>query len=201
MRNRKINVKELQINIITCGTFMDEEKNTNTFLLLKENREALGLTLRDIFQRTRITIVNLEAIENGDLHLLPAPIYTRNFIKTYAHALGIDSNPFLESYEDYLNSLQIAQNLSAENLSENIHFLDKIDQYKVYLWTAATLISIAIVSLLISAQYQPTTDINNNLAGKIEVIDPEKSGYLIPATPNNYPCERTDRNYSPSCLK
>jgi cytoskeleton protein RodZ len=167
---------------------MNEEKNTNIFLALKQNREALGLTLRDIFQRTRITIVNLEAIENGDLHLLPVPIYTKNFIKTFARALGIDSKPFLESYEDYLNSLQTAQNLSAENLSEDITFLAKIGQYKAYLWTAAALIFIVIVSLFVSSQNQPATDINNNLAGKIEVIDPgKKADTLSPPTKATVP--------------
>jgi len=188
LRNRKINVKGGKVNIIICGTFMNEEKNNNTFLSLKENREALGLTLRDIFQRTRITIVNLEAIENGNLHLLPVPIYTRNFIKTYAHTLGIDSKPLLESYENYLSSLQIAKTSSLENVPENISFLAKIGQYRVYLWTAAALIFIVIVSLFISSQYQPATDINNNLAEKIAAIDPEKmADTLSPPTKEAVP--------------
>ena len=163
---------------------MNEEENNNTFLPLKEKREALGLTLRDIFQRTRITVVNLEAIENGDLHLLPVPIYTRNFIKTYARALGIDSKPFLESYENYLSSVQIAQTTSPENVPENISFLDKIGQYKAYLWIAAGLIFIVIVLLFISSQYQPATDINNDLAGKVAAIDPEKKVDTLFPPPN-----------------
>jgi cytoskeleton protein RodZ len=163
---------------------MNEEKINNTFLSLKEKRKALGLTLKDIFQRTRISVVNLEAIENGDLHLLPVPIYTRNFIKTYARTLDIDSKPILESYEDYLRSLQIAETL----LPENISFLAKISRYKAYLWTAAVLIFIVIVSLFISSQYQPATDINNNLAGKIAAIDPEKKAdTLSPPTKATVP--------------
>ena len=167
---------------------MNEEKINNTFLSLKEKRKALGLTLKDIFQRTRISIVNLEAIENGDLHLLPVPIYTRNFIKTYARTLDIDSKPILESYENYLSSLQIAETSSPENVPENISFLSKIGQYKAYLWTAAVLIFIVIVSLFISSQYQPATDINNNLAGKIAAIDPEKKAdTLSPSTKATVP--------------
>src|SRR5208337_1048957 len=107
----------------------------HAFLTLKEKRESLGLTLKDIFQRTRISVVNLEAIENGALHLLPVPIYTRNFIKTYARALDIDSKPILESYENYLNSLKIIENQSPENVEENISLLSKVSQYKPYLWT------------------------------------------------------------------
>jgi cytoskeleton protein RodZ len=188
LRNRKINVKGVKANIIIGDTFMNEEKINNTFLSLKEKRKALGLTLKDIFQRTRISIVNLEAIENGDLHLLPVPTYTRNFIKTYARTLDIDSKPILESYENYLSSLQIAETPSQENVPENISFLAKIGRYKAYLWTAAVLIFIVIVSLFISSQYQPATDINNNLAGKIAAIDPEKKAdTLSPPTKATVP--------------
>ena len=162
---------------------MNEEINNNTFLSLKEKREALGLTLKDIFQRTRISVVNLEAIENGDLHLLPVPIYTRNFIKTYARTLDIDGKPILESYENYLNSLKIAETPAPENVPENISFVAKIIQYKVYLLTAAVLIFIVIVSLLISSQYQPATDSNNNQAGKMAAIDQAKKADTLSPPP------------------
>jgi cytoskeleton protein RodZ len=162
---------------------MNEEKINNTFLSLKEKRKVLGLTLKDISQRTRISVVNLAAIENGNLHLLPAPIYTRNFIKTYAHNLDIDSKPIIESYEDYLRSLQITETSSPENVPENISFLAKIGQYRAYLWTAAALIFIVIVSLLISSQYQPATDSNNNQAGKMAAIDQAKKADTLSPPP------------------
>jgi cytoskeletal protein RodZ len=44
------------------------------------------------------------------------------------------------------------------------------------------------VSLFISSQYQPATDINNNLAGKIAAIDPEKKAdTLSPPTKATVP--------------
>jgi cytoskeletal protein RodZ len=149
---------------------MNEEINNHAFLTLKEKRESLGLTLKDIFQRTRISVVNLEAIENGALHLLPVPIYTRNFIKTYARALDIDSKPILESYENYLNSLKIIENQSPENVEENISLLSKVSQYKPYLWTAFALILIVIASLLISSQYQTANDSNTSKVAPIDQI-------------------------------
>jgi cytoskeleton protein RodZ len=162
------------INIIPSDIIMNEEKNNSAFLALKEKREALGLTLKDIFQRTRISVVNLEAIENGNLHLLPVPIYTKNFIKTYAQTLGIDSKPILDNYENYLNALKIAETPSPENVPENTSLLTKIGHYKAYLWTASALIFIVIVSLLISSQYQTVNDINSNTAGKMAAPDQEK---------------------------
>ena len=71
---------------------------------LKAVREAKGIDLKDIFQATRITVVNLEAIEEGRFQLLPEPVYTRTFIKSYAKYLGIDDRPILDRYDLYLLS-------------------------------------------------------------------------------------------------
>ncbi len=169
----RLMLKESKVNLIISDIFMNEDKINNAFHSLKEKREALGLTLKDIFQRTRITAVNLEAIENGKLHLLPVPIYTRNFIKTYARALGIDSKPILDAYEGHLNSLQIAQTPSPENVQNKISFLTTISQYKVYLLVATVLIFIVIVSIFISSQYQLANDINKDSSIKIAAVDPE----------------------------
>jgi len=69
---------------------------------LKALRETRGLSLDDIFATTRISIVNLTALENGDFKSLPSPIYTKSFIKKYAKTIGTDEKPLLERYETYL---------------------------------------------------------------------------------------------------
>jgi cytoskeleton protein RodZ len=70
----------------------------------KTAREARGLSLSDIFQATRVSMFNLQALENGDFKALPPPVYTRNFIRKYARAVGVDEKPFLKRYERYLES-------------------------------------------------------------------------------------------------
>ncbi len=69
---------------------------------LKKIREASGLTLKDLFESTRIRISILEAIENEEFHLLPESVYTKTFMKTYAQAVGVDSEKILSRYEKYL---------------------------------------------------------------------------------------------------
>ncbi len=83
----------------------DSKDDIGDALDLKAIRESKGLTLKDIFEMTRISVVNLEAIENNALHLLPAPVYTKTFIKTYAKALGVDSKNILERYAKHLGTL------------------------------------------------------------------------------------------------
>jgi len=73
---------------------------------LKELREAAGLSLQDIFSRTRVSIANLTALESGDFENLPPPIYTRNFISKYAGAIGIDEKPLLAKYEKHIETIR-----------------------------------------------------------------------------------------------
>ncbi len=68
---------------------------------LKTAREARGLSLNDVFDATRVSRINLEALENDDFDRLPPPVYTRNFIRKYAQAVGVDEKPILDRYEKH----------------------------------------------------------------------------------------------------
>jgi len=138
------------------------EKTPNYLKELKERREALGLTLADLFQRTRISVSYLQAIENGDFHLLPVSVYTKNFIRTYARTLGVDSEPILADYENYLNSGKGIQTQSSKDTPEEKGFFTRIANHKTYWRIAAVLIIVGIVTWLISKQYQSSSDIINS---------------------------------------
>lgn len=71
---------------------------------IKLVRESKGLTLRDICEVTKVSIIHLQAIENEDFHLLPPPVYSKSFIKKYAETVGIESGLMLSRYEKYLNA-------------------------------------------------------------------------------------------------
>jgi cytoskeletal protein RodZ len=57
---------------------------------LREAREAQGLTLADIANRTRVPTRHLEAIELGEYNSMPSPTYAIGFAKAYARAVGLD---------------------------------------------------------------------------------------------------------------
>jgi cytoskeleton protein RodZ len=155
------------------------EKTPNNYSQeLKAKREALGLSLADLFQRTRISVAYLQAIENNDFHLLPISVYTKNFIKTYARALGIDNKQILINYEDYLNSRKGLQVLPPEGVSGKKLFFAKIANPKTYWGIASVLIVISVVAWLISKQYQPSSDIINSTR-RIAVAIPENKEQTV----------------------
>lgn len=67
---------------------------------LKTAREVKGLSLKDVHEKTRISVTILDALEKGEFHLLPPDVYTRNFIHSYADFLEVDCEPILAYFKE-----------------------------------------------------------------------------------------------------
>ncbi|MDD5711664.1 MAG: DUF4115 domain-containing protein [Smithellaceae bacterium] len=136
----------------------DEKKGAAAPSDFKALRESQGITLDDIFQKTRISKVNLEAIEAGDFTSLPAPVYTKTFIKTYCQMLGVDEQQLLGAYEGYLRA-QSPVTQKEQTAPRKEPSLD-LSRYKFLFWLAAVVVLIGVVVYSISSHYQ--TDITYN---------------------------------------
>lgn len=62
---------------------------------LREQREALGLSLLDAYHETHVPMDYLAALENGKLTELPATTYTVGFLNTYCQVLQLSAEPFV----------------------------------------------------------------------------------------------------------
>lgn len=65
---------------------------------LKEERIRQGLSLHDVFDRTRISVGTLRDLEEGNYDRIGTTLLVRGFIRTYCSALGIDSEPILGNH-------------------------------------------------------------------------------------------------------
>ena len=63
--------------------------------LLREARLRRALTLAEVERDTRINRDYLEALESERYELLPAPVYARGFLRSYARHLGLDEQQAL----------------------------------------------------------------------------------------------------------
>lgn len=66
---------------------------------LRERRIALGVTLDQAEQATRIRGRLIDALEQGDYAKLPNPGYVRGYISSYARFLDLDPLPLLALYK------------------------------------------------------------------------------------------------------
>ena len=66
--------------------------------LLRQIREAVGVELREIAERSKIGMAYLQALEGEVFQKLPAPVYVRGFLAEYARALGLDAERVKQTY-------------------------------------------------------------------------------------------------------
>ena len=70
---------------------------------LRRERLSREITLEEISAATKISLRLLTALEESDLKRLPAPAFTRGFIRSYAQHIGIDPEEKICAYLAELN--------------------------------------------------------------------------------------------------
>lgn len=65
---------------------------------LRDARLRQGLDFPELEERTKIRPKYLRALEDERFDVLPAPTYVRGFLRSYAEALGLDGQPFVDEY-------------------------------------------------------------------------------------------------------
>ena len=65
---------------------------------LRRERLIREVSLEEISASTKISIRLLTALENSDVRKLPAPVFTRGFIRSYSRHLGLDQDEMVNAY-------------------------------------------------------------------------------------------------------
>jgi cytoskeleton protein RodZ len=73
---------------------------------LQARRMKQGISLEAISRLTRITTTCLKQIESEDLANLPAPVFVKGFLRSYAEAVGADTQEVFRRYEAYSQALE-----------------------------------------------------------------------------------------------
>lgn len=85
---------------------------------LKKLRGDFRMSLTEISKATRIQVKYLEHLENGEYEKLPADVYVRGFLKSYALYLNIDEGVFMKLYE---RERHIQENLHQKPKEQPVH--------------------------------------------------------------------------------
>lgn len=149
---------------------------------LKSIRESKGLTLKNVFERSRISVISLDAIEKEEFHLLPPPVIARTFIRNYARLMGLDGSEILARYEQYLETLKTPSQKEVARTPS-----DKPERRSRYfLWVLAVLAGVSVIVFLTfsykSYLYIPEGQINEAVQQTQEAKPPEATGATTDAT-------------------
>lgn len=106
---------------------------------LRRQREMREISLRDIADRTKISLRYLEAMEDDRFDLLPAPIFAKGFLREYARYVGLSPDEVVNHW------LSVQQ---PEELEETKHELRRRDKARRRNWTWGLFLLLAGALLL-----------------------------------------------------
>lgn len=168
---------------------MDESVATT----LREARTAKGLELGDIAEITHVRKEYLKALEEGRYSDLPEDIYSRNFLRLYAQALGLEDSKLLDHYgRERRSALGITPNEPIRNQNQEIIHDQESSASKPFGWILTLLLLAALAGLgyfaysrnLLASLFNPTASEISNTAPTLpspdvsEIINDESSENL-----------------------
>jgi len=78
---------------------MEPQKESGIGAILKAEREKMGLSLDQVARITKLRRHYVEDLENDEWDNLPAPVFVKGFIRSYAQALGLDETIIFDFYK------------------------------------------------------------------------------------------------------
>ena len=160
--------------------------------VLKRQREEQGRSLRDIADKTRIPISVLEALETGDPTDLPAPVFVKGFLRSYAIEVGLKPVDVLQEYKLFNpeRTENVAVPITARSGGKG--------GFRFY---STVLVFFIVVAAVAGAYYylpheKMTAYVQNLIAGEpVQPDEPESPG--IAATETNDPGTTTESPSGP----
>ena len=65
---------------------------------LREEREARGYSVHEVFEHIHVPVQHIQALEAGDVDALPGTTYALGFLSSYCQFLDLEPEPFLDRF-------------------------------------------------------------------------------------------------------
>lgn len=112
---------------------------------LRRQREMREISLRDIADRTKISLRYLEAMEEDRFDLLPAPIFAKGFLREYARYVGLSPDEVVNHYL----AVQQQQSPEDEAVKKDQTLVNRAHRVKpVRSWTYGLFLFLAVLVLI-----------------------------------------------------
>src|SRR5262245_66054783 len=74
------------------------DARTNLATWLRDGRTQKKLTIEDVARITKIQLRILERLESGQYDGLPAEVFVKGFVRSFARCVGLDESEALQKY-------------------------------------------------------------------------------------------------------
>jgi cytoskeleton protein RodZ len=72
---------------------------------LRQHRVGQGITLADVSATTRISLKNLQAIENDDVSQISSAFFYKSFVRQFAERLGLDYSELAAAVQSWVSTI------------------------------------------------------------------------------------------------
>ncbi|MFK7826646.1 MAG: helix-turn-helix domain-containing protein [Oligoflexales bacterium] len=136
-----------------------EEKRVIFGQRLRNTREQLNQTKKDVIHLTRISPPFIEALEEGNFNALPGEVFGRGFVKNICKVLEIDSTSLLEEYNQcwehkqakaktYGYSRRLSTSRKDHKSKKSLPFTNYFSPKGILLWVLGPVLVLAITFLV-----------------------------------------------------
>lgn len=132
--------------------------------VLKKERLKKGLTLEDIQDITKVRIKYLKAIEDGNFDVIPAVVYTKGFIKSYAEAVGLDPQEIMNQYGYLFEEKEKEEEEKYETASDELEKKNSFDLVAFLRSLVKPFIGIIVIGLFAYGLFYIVSEINKGAA-------------------------------------
>ncbi|TNZ62955.1 helix-turn-helix domain-containing protein [Vibrio parahaemolyticus] len=155
---------------------MTEHENTNEVplsieagTLLKNKRESLGMTQKQVADRLRLRVSVIEDIENSRFESQQVATFTRGYLRSYAKFVGLDEKVVLVALEQTADVKPKEQEIEMQSFSRKTKHEKHNSRIMLLTWV------IAIVIIGISAAWWWQNQQENSLAQVVAEANVETS--------------------------
>ena len=111
---------------------------------LHDARERRGVSLRQIANATKISVVVLEALERNDISRLPGGIFGRGFVRSYALEVGLDPEATIQDFlAQFPNDSVSAGHPTSDRVEDNEAVESDRRTAGTFLWLTAISVPVA----------------------------------------------------------
>ena len=129
-----------------AGGALDHSRPSDSFgHYLQMARIERQVSLEEISRRTRIGMDVLRAMENEDLDRLPAEVFVKGFVRSYAREVGVDGDLAVQRYMAALHAVEEKKRFNRRLLSRGNRFWKKLAA-ALFLFAALAAVSVMLVS-------------------------------------------------------
>lgn len=114
--------------------------------LLKSEREAQGKTIDDVAKATKMSTLIIGALESDHFSALPAPVYVKGHLRTYARFLGLDEDDVVDKYLRFTQQQESTELDEWDAVELELHE-EKQRAGRRWIWVAIAVVAVVAVVL------------------------------------------------------